>query len=88
VYNLHVQNKQGRAAVFSLTRADTEGDPPDLDVVIAQPTLRLDSLGDDVTPVIVTLPRAAWASPFPFHLSVTDSASGRQQDVELRFHGP
>ena len=88
VYNLHVQNKQNRGAVFSLARSPEASGPETLDVVIAQPTIRLESLGDAITPVIVTLPRTAWSAPFPFGLSVTDSTSGRRQDVELRFHGP
>ncbi len=88
VVNLHVQNKLSRDAVFHLARSGEAPGPEALDMVIAQPRLALESLQDAVTPVILTFPRAEWTAPFPFRLAVTDSATGRAQDVELRFRGP
>jgi hypothetical protein len=73
--------------VYSL-RSEAAGAPEGLEVVIAQPRIELESLADLVTPVIVTLPRAAWDEPFPFHVAVRDSAGGRTAEVELRFRGP
>jgi cytochrome c oxidase accessory protein FixG len=87
VFNLHVQNKQGRPAVYSLA-ARLEGDAESLEVVVAQPRLALDSLDDAITPVIATLPRAAWSATLPFTITVTDSTTGHARDVELGFRGP
>ncbi|MFN8179338.1 MAG: cytochrome c oxidase accessory protein CcoG [bacterium] len=88
VFDLRVQNKSGRSAVYTLVASPGKEAPPGFEVVIAQPRLELASLADQVTPLIVTLPRAAWSDPFPFTVVVADSASGRSERVELRFRGP
>ena len=67
---------------------EPRGGPASLEIVIAQPTIHIEALGDVRTPIIARLSRADWDLPFPLELRVTDPETGRSQSVEIKFRGP
>jgi cytochrome c oxidase accessory protein FixG len=84
VFNLNVQNKSERRAVYHLEAA--AGDPVRL--VVAQPRLEVESLADATTSIVARVDRGAYAGNVPVTVAVTDSASGERQDLDLTFRGP
>ena len=88
LFNVRVENKRDEERSFTLRTAPVAAAGPSVEVVIAQPAITLPALGDATVPVFVTLALDAYREPFAIAMTVTETASGQQQDVELRFIGP
>jgi cytochrome c oxidase accessory protein FixG len=88
LFNLRVENKRPEARAFALrVAAGTTGEPR-AEVVIAQPEITLPAMSDATVPVFVTVHLDAYREPFPIAMTVTETATGREEAVELRFIGP
>ena len=85
LYTIRVQNKSDRASTYMI---DLENAPEGLEMIMPQPSLRLDSLADGRSPVFFYLDRDTYDEPFPLFLSVTDSLSGHSKSLEMMFRGP
>jgi len=87
VYNVRVQNKQDRPQTYTIS-AEPKGGPESLEIVVAQPTIRLEGLADLRTPIVARVSRTDWDMPFPITLRVTDVETGRSEAIEIKFRGP
>jgi cytochrome c oxidase accessory protein FixG len=87
VYAIRIQNKGNEPGVFRVTAQTAEGQVPP-EIIVAQTRLGIASLGDATTPIVATLGREDWTQAFPITVAVTDSATGRVRNVEVRFRGP
>jgi cytochrome c oxidase accessory protein FixG len=89
LYTLHVQNKSDETRTFYITSGDgAEVLGDEVEFIIPQPAVRLESLSDARVPLFAIMPRDAYDVPLDFHLAVTDSATGTLQRVQVRFRGP
>ena len=89
LYNLHIQNKTGDTATYTIAAAEsTTNDYPELDFIIPQPSVVLESFEDGEFPLFAEIDRAHYGGPFTFHLVVSDSATGEAKRIEIRFRGP
>ena len=86
---LAIQNKSPEAVELTVEVRFDEG-PAALapEVVVGQPTVRLEGLHEATVPVFVRLPRERYTGPFPLRFVVRDPASGAEREVEGRFLGP
>jgi cytochrome c oxidase accessory protein FixG len=89
LYSLHLQNKTDRTGVYFVAPAagalaDREG----VEYIIPQPRIELERLGDRQLAMFVMMPRSSYVMPEEFEISVTDSASGLEQRIKVRFRGP
>jgi cytochrome c oxidase accessory protein FixG len=87
VYTLRVQNKQDRAQVYTIS-VEPEGAPASLEVVVSQPSIHVEALADERTPIVARVSRTDWDLPFPLKLRVTDAETGRSEAIEIKFRGP
>ena len=88
LFNVRVESKRPEQCAFTL-RVDTgAAGAPRTEVVIAQPEITLAPMGDATVPVFVTMELDEYRQPFPLAMTVTETVSGRQETVELRFIGP
>jgi cytochrome c oxidase accessory protein FixG len=87
VFTIHLQNKSSRDATYTIhaVPADSLIVP---EIVIAQPTVHLATLGDEEVPVIATAHQGATTARIPIRIAVSDSASGETRIVELAFRAP
>ena len=85
LYTIHVQNKSDRASTYMI---DLDNAPEGLEMIMPQPSMNLESLGDGQSPVFLYLDRSSYVEPFPLYLSVTDSLTGRSKVLEIMFRGP
>jgi cytochrome c oxidase accessory protein FixG len=85
LYTIRVQNKSDSDGVYMI---DLENAPEGLEMIMPQPTLRLDSLADGRSPVFFYLGREAYSEPFPLSLTVTDSLTGHSKTLDVTFRGP
>ncbi len=83
---LHIQNKNDHPNTYLIKMSGQA--ISDLDVIIPQSALRLDGLSDGQAPVFLYLGREDFEGPFPIHITVTDSLSGRSIQLEVTFRGP
>jgi len=89
LYTLHIQNKSDEARTFGLAPGDGPAAlGPQAEFIIPQPRVHLAPLADAQVPLFVMLPQAAYVGPRDFHLEVADSATGRAEQVSVRFRGP
>ncbi len=89
LYTLHVQNKGDEVRTFLVAPgADAAVLGDDVEFIIPQGRIRLEGLSDARVPLFATMPREAYTAPVEFHITVTDSATGTVQRVQVRFRGP
>lgn len=86
LYTIHIQNKTDRERVFRISAGDAEG--PDPEFIIAQPRVQLGAFEVATVPVFATLSRDQYTAAFTLALTVSDSLSGKQRSIDLRFRGP
>jgi len=86
LYTLHIQNKTVEPQVYLI--GHDMADKPQLEFIMPQTRVPLEGLADAEVPMFAILPRGAYTTPFPFNFVVTDSTSGVQREVEVRFRGP
>ena len=60
----------------------------DLDIVVAQEVVTVESLEDARIPVFLTLPRDEYEGAFPLIVVVEDVESGSEKRVDITFRGP
>ncbi|MEZ5065079.1 MAG: cytochrome c oxidase accessory protein CcoG [bacterium] len=87
IYDIRIQNKRDSSRSYTIS-LDPTGVPEDLEVVIAQPHVDVGGLADIRTPVVMTYPREDWNEAFPLTLRVTEDATGKHVDVDVKFRGP
>ncbi len=85
LYSVRVQNKSDRTTTYMVELAEGPGN---IEMIMPQPRLRLDSLEDGNSPVFFYLDRAEYTEPFKLRLSVTDSLTGHSKILEMTFRGP
>ena len=88
LFNVRVENKRTEARTFTLRVAPPAAGSPAAEVVIAQPEVTLAPMSDTTVPVFVTVELDAYREPFTILMTVTEPATGEQEQVELRFIGP
>ena len=81
--------KAGDTATYTIAAAEsTTAEHPEIDFIIPQASVVLESFEDGEFPLFAELPRSAYNGPFSYHLVVTDSATGEAKRIEIRFRGP
>ena len=89
LYTLHVQNKATVAGTFLIGPAGDQAElPTSLEFIVPQPKVRLAGLADTQVPFFAHLPRSDYTAAFDFFFSVTDSLSGQERRIKIRFRGP
>lgn len=86
LYTLHLQNKQADPVVLEIEVGE---DPSGaVDFLIPQAKVRLAAMEDQEVPVFAFLERNRFESSFEIGLVVSDSLSGHEKVLDLRFRGP
>jgi cytochrome c oxidase accessory protein FixG len=88
VVDVRIQNKRDVPAVFDIRLDAPDTAPPSLEVIVAQPRIRIAPLGDERSPIIASLLRDEWDVSFPLTVAITDSATGHTKTLEVPFRGP
>ncbi len=89
LYNLHIQNKTGEDRVYFIEpRPGKEAEPFDPEYVTPIKRLEIDSFDDKSIPVFVFVERKKYSDYFPLGIAVTDSATGYEKLMKLKFRGP
>jgi len=89
LYSLHVQNKTAVKATYRIApHPESVAAHPELEFIIAQKELTLESLADGEAPIFATLPRDVYSGSFDFQFLVTDIATNSERAVTVRFRGP
>ena len=89
VNTVHVQNKTGETRRYRLQPApETMTEQPELEFIVPQPEVELDSFESAKLPVFVDLDRASYSGGFELFLTVTDVDSGEERRLKIRFRGP
>jgi cytochrome c oxidase accessory protein FixG len=89
LYTLRIENKEARDRVFFLeVEAEPPEGTPEPEFIVSQGRVFVAAMGNAEVPVFATIPRGTFSVPFPVEFAVTDSASGREREAEVRFRGP
>lgn len=89
LYTIHLQNKSPETRSYLVAPGEADGSPADqVEFIVSQAHVRLESMDEVQLPVFAILPRAAYSGSFDLSIAVTDSVTGQQQQVAVRFRGP
>jgi cytochrome c oxidase accessory protein FixG len=89
LYTMHLQNKTDHPRVYFVAPAeDALADNPGSSFIVPQDRVALDRLGDQQLTVFAMMPKSSYVLPEDFHFAFTDSASGVEQRVKVKFRGP
>jgi cytochrome c oxidase accessory protein FixG len=89
LYTMHLQNKTDHPRVYFVAPAeDALASNPGSSFIVPQERVALDRLGDQQLTVFAMMPKSSYVLPEDFHFAFTDSASGVEQRVKVKFRGP
>ena len=84
--NLHIQNKNSEQSLFTIEIAEELRES--FEIIVPQKRLRLNSMEDGETPIIVYCTFDDYKEPFPIFITVSDSLTGNSKQLEVMFKGP
>jgi cytochrome c oxidase accessory protein FixG len=89
LYTMHLQNKADETRVFFLTPAAGALDGiADVEYIIPQPRIELGPLSDQQLTLFARMPKSNYTVSRDFHFCFTDSMTGVEQLIKVRFKGP
>ena len=89
LYTLHIQNKTDGERVYSLAAAaESLAAHPELELIIPQSRIRLESFDDTEVPIFADVWRVDYSGGFAIEFEVSDMASGESRRIAVRFLGP
>ena len=86
VYTIRIQNKTDTAHAYRLEPGESEGSG--LRVIVSQPDVEVDPLGDRSIPVVVEQNRAAYVGNREFTISIRSVSTDEVDEVKMTFRGP
>ncbi len=89
LYTVHLQNKTDGPRVYFITPAkEAFAEIDGVDFIIPQKRIALEGLGDQQLTLFAMMPKSSYSLPEDFNFTFTDSISGVEQNVQVRFRGP
>ncbi len=87
--SLRIQNKGADAQTYFIRPDETsQAEEYGTEFILSQKRVALDGFADARVPIFIKVPLDHYSAPFPISFTVTDSASGLERTVEMKFRGP